>query len=118
MAHDQQIISKIKDRTAVIGVIGLGYVGLPLMIRFGEEGFRTIGFDVDDSKVKRLNSGESYIKHIPSETIRQLRANDTFHATSNYAALGEVDGILICVPTPLTAGESRTSAISRLPPTT
>jgi UDP-N-acetyl-D-glucosamine dehydrogenase len=101
MAHEQQIIPKIKDRSAVIGIIGLGYVGLPLMIRFGEEGFRTIGFDVDDNKVQRLNNGESYIKHIPSETIQQLRANDTFHATSDYATLGEVDGILICVPTPL-----------------
>jgi len=101
MVHEQNIIPKIKDRTAVIGVIGLGYVGLPLMIRFGEEGFRIIGFDIDDNKVERLNSGESYIKHIPSETIKQLRAKDTFHATSDYAKLREVDSILICVPTPL-----------------
>ena len=101
MAHEQNIIPKIKDRTAVIGVIGLGYVGLPLMIRFGEEGFRIIGFDIDDNKVERLNSGESYIKHIPSETIKQLRAKDTFYATSDYSKLREVDSILICVPTPL-----------------
>ncbi len=101
MVHEQHIIPKIKDRTAVIGIIGLGYVGLPLVIRFGEEGFRTIGFDVDDSKVQRLNSGESYIKHIPSETIKRLRDNNTFNATSDYAKLREVDGILICVPTPL-----------------
>jgi UDP-N-acetyl-D-glucosamine dehydrogenase len=101
MAHEQQIIPKIKDRTAVIGIMGLGYVGLPLIIRFGEEGFRTIGFDVDDSKVQRLNSGESYIKHIPSETIKQIRDNKIFHATSDYAKLGEADSILICVPTPL-----------------
>jgi len=101
MQLNKALISKIKDRTAAIGIIGLGYVGLPLMIRFGEEGFRIIGFDVDDNKVERLNSGESYIKHIPSETIKQLRANDTFHATSDYAKLREVDSILICVPTPL-----------------
>jgi UDP-N-acetyl-D-glucosamine dehydrogenase len=101
MAHEQHIISKIKDRTAVIGIIGLGYVGLPLVIRFGEEGFRTIGFDVDDKKVERLNNGESYIKHIPSETIKRLRDNNTFNATSDYAKLREVDSILICVPTPL-----------------
>jgi len=101
MVHEQHIIPKIKDRTAVIGIIGLGYVGLPLVIRFGEEGFRTIGFDVDDSKVQRLNSSESYIKHIPSETIKRLRDNNTFNATSDYAKLREVDGILICVPTPL-----------------
>lgn len=101
MQLNEALISKIKDRTAAIGIIGLGYVGLPLMIRFGEEGFRIIGFDVDDNKVERLNSGESYIKHIPSETIKQLRANDTFHATSDYAKLREVDSILICVPTPL-----------------
>jgi len=101
MQLNKALISKIKDRTAAIGIIGLGYVGLPLMIRFGEEGFRIIGFDVDDNKVERLNSGESYIKHIPSETIKQLRGNDTFHATSDYAKLREVDSILICVPTPL-----------------
>ena len=101
MVDEHTIISKIKDRTAVIGIIGLGYVGLPLVIRFGEEGFRIIGFDVDKHKVEVLNSGASYIKHIPSETIKQLRDKDVFHATSDYAKLREVDSILICVPTPL-----------------
>jgi len=101
MQLNKALISKIKDRTAVIGVIGLGYVGLPLMIRFGEEGFRIIGFDIDDNKVERLNSGASYIKHIPSETIQQLRDGNIFRATSDYSNLREVDSILICVPTPL-----------------
>ena len=101
MVDEHTIISKIKDRTAVIGIIGLGYVGLPLVIRFSEEGFKVIGFDIDEHKVEKLNKGESYIKHIPSETIKQLRDKDVFHATSDYAKLREVDSILICVPTPL-----------------
>ena len=101
MVHEDTIIPKIKNRTAVIGIIGLGYVGLPLVIRFSEEGFKVIGFDIDEHKVEKLNKGESYIKHIPSETIKQLRDKDVFHATSDYAKLREVDSILICVPTPL-----------------
>ena len=101
MVHEQHIIPKIKDRTAVIGIIGLGYVGLPLVIRFSEKSFTVIGFDIDEHKVEKLNKGESYIKHIPSETIKQLRDKDTFRATSDYASLREVDSILICVPTPL-----------------
>ena len=101
MQLKEALISKIKDHTAVIGIIGLGYVGLPLVIRFGEEGFRIIGFDVDDNKVERLNSGASYIKHIPSETIKQLRDKNVFRATSDFSNLKEADGIIICVPTPL-----------------
>jgi UDP-N-acetyl-D-glucosamine dehydrogenase len=101
MQLKEALISKIKDRTAVVGIIGLGYVGLPLVIRFGEEGFRIIGFDVDDNKVERLNSGASYIKHIPSETIKLLRDRGTLRATSDYSNLREVDSIIICVPTPL-----------------
>jgi len=96
------LIELIKSRKALIGIIGLGYVGLPLVIRFGEEGFNIKGFDIDESKVKKLNSGKSYIKHIKEEHIQSLIKNGKFEATSDFSRLKEVDCIIICVPTPLT----------------
>ena len=92
--------SKIFDRKASIGIIGLGYVGLPLLIRFSEEGFQTIGFDVDVIKVNKLNAGQSYIKHISAEIIKTTIDNG-FRATSNFNEISNVDVMLICVPTPL-----------------
>ena len=95
------IVRKIKERTAHIGVIGLGYVGLPLVIRFCEETFRVTGFDIDVNKVKKLNKGESYIKHIPPEKLREIKRKKLFRATTDYAQLKNMDCIIICVPTPL-----------------
>ena len=92
--------SKIQNRDACIAVIGLGYVGLPLVIRFSEEGFRVIGFDIDEEKVEKLNKGKSYLKHIPSSSI-DAAANNGFSATSDWKKISECDAILICVPTPL-----------------
>ena len=92
--------SKIQNRDACIAVIGLGYVGLPLVIRFSEEGFRVIGFDIDEEKVEKLNKGESYLRHIPSPSI-DAAANIGFSATSDWKKISECDAILICVPTPL-----------------
>jgi len=89
-----------REKGAKVGVIGLGYVGLPLVLRFCEEGFRVLGFDVDPTKVERLNRGESYIGHIPDERLRKFKAR--FQATTDMDRLGEADAILICVPTPLT----------------
>ncbi len=97
----QDLNDKIKTRDAVIGVIGLGYVGLPLVIRFTEEGFRVLGFDIDPQKVDKLNRGQSYIKHIPGEKIAKLTRSGRFEATTKYARLKEPDAVLICVPTPL-----------------
>jgi len=98
------LAAKIADRTALIGVIGLGYVGLPLVHRFWEVGFKVLGFDTDPVKVERLNRGESYIKHIPSARVAEMvtGSNPRFAATSDMARLGEPDCLLICVPTPLT----------------
>ena len=100
------LIEKIKSRQALVGIIGLGYVGLPLVLRFCEVGFQVLGFDTDARKVERLNRGESYIKHIPSELLaaaRQLReGKGQFAATSDLSRLGEPDVLIICVPTPLT----------------
>jgi UDP-N-acetyl-D-glucosamine dehydrogenase len=96
------LIERIKSKESLIGIIGLGYVGLPLVIRFGEENFRVIGFDIDEEKIKKLNQGESYIKHIPAEKIKKLIASRRFEPTSDYSRLKAADCIIICVPTPLT----------------
>lgn len=92
--------SLIKNHQSTIGVIGLGYIGLPLAIRFAEEGFKTIGFEIEIEKVDMLNSGKSYIKHIKDEDIAAM-ANNGFIATINFSEIKNVDVIIICVPTPL-----------------
>jgi len=97
------LLEKIHAHGARIGIIGLGYVGLPLVLRFGDEGFTVIGFDVDPVKVSRLNRGESYIRHIAAERILALVHTKQFEATSDFSRLSEADCIIICVPTPLTA---------------
>jgi UDP-N-acetyl-D-glucosamine dehydrogenase len=84
-----------------IGVIGLGYVGLPLLREFLAQGFRAVGFDIDRKKVDLLNRGESYIHHIPSELIKSWIDDQRFSPTTDFSRLKEVDAILICVPTPL-----------------
>ena len=96
-----QLIEKIKDKRASVGVIGLGYVGLPLVLEFGKAGFSVVGLDIDQTKVDRLSKGESYIKHIPSESIEELLAREKQEFTTNFSKISEVDFVLICVPTPL-----------------
>jgi UDP-N-acetyl-D-glucosamine dehydrogenase len=97
---------KIEKKEALVGVIGLGYVGLPLVLRFWEVGFSVLGFDTDRDKVERLNRGESYIKHIPSSLVAEMTApqgrRQRFTATHDMKRLSEPDALLICVPTPLT----------------
>ncbi len=92
---------KIDRKTALVGIIGLGYVGLPLVRAFEAAGFHTIGFDVDPAKVQRLQAGESYIEHIPGEWIGRCVKQGTFEPTADMGRLGEADVLLICVPTPL-----------------
>jgi UDP-N-acetyl-D-glucosamine dehydrogenase len=96
------LLSKIKTRTACVGIIGLGYVGLPLVFRFAEEGFQVIGFDIDPDKVETLNRGESYIKHLDGAKVGQARKQG-FHASTDPSKASETDALLVCVPTPLTA---------------
>jgi UDP-N-acetyl-D-glucosamine dehydrogenase len=84
-----------------VGIIGLGYVGLPLGLRFAEAGHRVTGFDVDTTKIEKLNRGETYIEHIPVTKIRQHVASKHFTATTDFSRLAEMDAIIICVPTPL-----------------
>ena len=84
-----------------VGVIGCGYVGLPLGLRFAEAGHRVLGFDTDPNKVSKLNEGQSYIGHIPSSKIQQYVRSRHFSATSDFSRLAEMDAVVICVPTPL-----------------
>lgn len=97
------LIKRIEERDAVVGVIGLGYVGLPLVLEFCRAGFPVLGFDIDPKKCDALNAGESYIHHIAAKTIQEQVSTGRFEATSDFARVAEADVLLICVPTPLTA---------------
>src|SRR5688500_4420038 len=101
-ANRQALHARIQDKTARLGIIGLGYVGLPLVRMFATGGYRVVGFDIDAAKVERLIRGESYIGHISAEVIGDLRRRG-FEATTAFERLAEVEAIIICVPTPLTA---------------
>jgi len=92
---------RIDAKTALVGVVGLGYVGLPLIREFCRAGYKCLGFDVDPAKVKALNAGKSYIEHIPSKMIRDLVKAGQFQATDDMKLLSRPDAIIICVPTPL-----------------
>lgn len=96
-----ELLGKIKSKTAKIGIIGLGYVGLPLAIEFGKAGFFVAGFDIDPQKVKVLKEGKSYISYIPPEKIKELVEKHSFVPTTDFSELKDVDCIIICVPTPL-----------------
>jgi UDP-N-acetyl-D-glucosamine dehydrogenase len=98
----EKLIVKFERRTAVIGIVGLGYVGLPLLLRYTYAGFKVIGFDIDAAKVAKLNEGRSYIEHITAKSIQEARERG-FVATGNYSRVTEVDALIICVPTPLNA---------------
>ena len=93
---------KIEDRKITVGVLGLGYVGLPLAEAFASVGLNVLGFDIDEKKVKILNSGRSIIKHFPHSQIKQIVKTGCFRATANMARLRNADAVLVCVPTPLT----------------
>jgi len=97
----EEILKKVDERTAVIGVVGLGYVGLPLAADFAEEGYRVIGVDVDRAKVDTVNQGKSYIPDTPTETLRGFVEKGLIRASTDYGALGEADFVFIAVPTPL-----------------
>ncbi|HPS53300.1 MAG TPA: NAD(P)-binding domain-containing protein, partial [Phycisphaerae bacterium] len=97
----KQLLEKIKKREVVVGVMGLGYVGLPLVREFIRGGANVLGFDLDERKIKSLMAGKSYIEHIPSATVQEMLAGGRFSATSNPKQLAKADCILIAVPTPL-----------------
>lgn len=94
------LIEKLDKKTAVVGIIGLGYVGLPLILRYSEVGYSVIGFDIDQSKIDSLRQGRSYIEHIPSNAIAKALSNG-LQVTLDFSRVGDIDVIIICVPTPL-----------------
>ena len=94
-------LQKIKEKKAHIGIIGLGYVGLPLAIEFCKTGFQVTGLDIDQEKIDLLSQGESYIKHISGEKIKHLNKEGKFKGSTNHTLIRNLDCILICVPTPL-----------------
>ncbi len=99
----QVLLDKIAAKAAVVGIYGLGYVGLPLALRFAEMGFRVIGFDVDPTKIQKIEAGESYINHIdPARIVSAVRAG-LLSATTDFGLTGQADALIICVPTPLGA---------------
>lgn len=94
------LIQKLNDKQAIIGIVGLGYVGLPLTIRYCEVGYKVIGFDIDPTKISVLEQGKSYIEHIPSDSIQRAVAQG-FEPTSDFSRVSEADALILCVPTPL-----------------
>src|SRR5207248_1531462 len=103
--NEPTLLEKIQARQAVVGICGLGYVGLPLALTFGEKGFAVIGFDIDGRKVSALEKGESYIRHIDSDRIRKQNAREDkrFSATMDFRKARSADVLILCVPTPLNA---------------
>jgi UDP-N-acetyl-D-glucosamine dehydrogenase len=98
----EELRRKIENRKVRVGIIGLGYVGLPLALTFSERGFSVTGFDVDQSKIEALSAGRNYIKHLKAERLTRSNASGLFGATADFARLSEPDVLIICVPTPLT----------------
>ncbi|HEX8186084.1 MAG TPA: nucleotide sugar dehydrogenase [Blastocatellia bacterium] len=96
-----ELLSKIIERRAVIGVIGLGYVGLPLAVEFGRSGITVIGFDLDAQRIETINGGRSYIPDVPTEMVQTLVERKKLSATTDFSKLAETDAVIICVPTPL-----------------
>tara|TARA_B100000212_G_scaffold161785_1_gene121644 strand:- start:3006 stop:4346 length:1341 start_codon:yes stop_codon:yes gene_type:complete len=104
-SNQSDLLENLKKKKSNIGIIGMGYVGLPLAYAFSKKNFKVIGFDTDKDKVEKLNKSESYIKHISNKKISLMLRKD-FHATTNFQELSSVDIIVICVPTPLKLNRS------------
>ena len=101
MNHKEQLLEKINNKTAIVGVIGLGYVGLPLAVEKANAGFKTIGFDIQKEKVNLVNEGQNYIGDVVDSELKNLVRDGLLSATSNYSFIKDLDFIAICVPTPL-----------------
>ena len=99
----EELVSRFRDRSATVAIIGLGYVGLPLVQALLDNGLTVIGIDIDAGKVAALREGRTYIHHLPAESFREPIARGRFLPSTDFAELARADAILICVPTPLTA---------------
>lgn len=100
MGYKEKLVEKLKCKKATIAIVGLGYVGLPLMLRYSNIGFEVVGFDIDQSKIDSLNNGESYIEHISGDAVAKA-VQTGFEATTDFSRIAECDAIILCVPTPL-----------------
>lgn len=100
MTRKETLVTKLNNKEAIIGIVGLGYVGLPLMLRYIEVGYKVLGIDIDQAKVDALNKGETYIEHIPASAIADAVAKG-FEATTDFSRAKEADTLILCVPTPL-----------------
>src|ERR1019366_4469771 len=101
MSHLSDLEKKLESKQAVVGVVGLGYVGLPLVVEFANAGYTVVGIDIDEKKVDAINRGESYIQDISSEVLGPLVKSGKVRATTDFSAVAGLDTIDICVPTPL-----------------
>ena len=96
-----KLVERIGSRDYTVGIVGLGYVGLPLLWVFHQQGFRVVGIDIDEAKIRALRSGNSYIKHFPQEQMQTLSRSQRCSATADFSVVHDVDAIILCVPTPL-----------------
>jgi len=99
--HHQDLLERLRNKEALIGVVGLGYVGLPLSLTYAENGYRVLGLDIDTSKIEAIHQGSSYIQHIAGERVAEARQQQRLDATTDFARAGEADALILCVPTPL-----------------
>ncbi len=98
---DDRLMNRIREKKVLVGILGMGYVGLPLADTFCRAGFKVLGYDIDPRKISMLNAGKSYIEHIPTSVVEQMRRSQRFSATTNEKDLRICDALIICVPTPL-----------------
>jgi len=115
MKNSEKIIKKIADRTVTVGIIGLGYVGLPLAVSFARKGVKVLGFDKSGTKVRAVNEGRNYIADITDEEFARVHASKLLEATEDFARISEADAVIICVPTPLDKYKKPDMSSSRLP---
>lgn len=99
--HQAELLEKLRSRQALIGIVGLGYVGLPLLLTYAEVGYRVLGLDIDQAKADAINRGQSYIQHIDGERVAQAQQQRRLEATTDFARAAEADALILCVPTPL-----------------
>ena len=101
MSHQAEVLEKLRSRQALIGIVGLGYVGLPLSLTYAEVGYRVLGLDIDQAKADAINQGQSYIEHIDDERVSKAKLERRFEATVDFSRAAEADALILCVPTPL-----------------